>query len=136
MPKVSMSTDLKVAADQVWSLVGRFNALPDWHPGIEKSVLEKAGQQRRLSLAGGGTIVETLEHVDEHNRTYSYAIVDSPFPVSNYKATITVTDSDDGCTVHWSSEFAAKGGAEGEMTKMVADIYQQGLDNLRKMFGG
>ena len=136
MPTVSMSTHLPIAAAKAWGLVGGFNALPDWHPGFEKSVLEKAGQQRRLSLAGGGTIVERLEHVDEHNRTYSYALVDSPFPVNSYKSTITVTDGKDKCTVHWSGEFTTDGPADGDITKMLTDIYQQGFDNLRKMFGG
>ena len=37
MTKVSMSTKLNASADQVWSLIGGFNALPDWLPPIEKS---------------------------------------------------------------------------------------------------
>ena len=66
-----MSTDLNVSADKVWKLTGGFNALPDWHPAMEKSELEEEGQQRRLSLVGGGTIIERLENVDEDSRTYS-----------------------------------------------------------------
>ena len=72
-----MSTDLNVSADKVWKLTGGFNALPDWHPAMEKSELEEEGQQRRLSLVGGGTIIERLENVDEDSRTYSYTIADS-----------------------------------------------------------
>ena len=40
MPKISMKQDLNVAADQVWNLIGHFNALPDWHPGVEASELK------------------------------------------------------------------------------------------------
>ena len=90
MTKVSMSTDLNVSADKVWKLIGGFNALPDWHPAVEKSELEEEGQQRRLSLVGGGTIIERLENVDENSRTYSYTIADSPLPLTNYKSTIKV----------------------------------------------
>lgn len=69
MPKISLNTDLNVSADEVWKLIGGFNALPDWHPAVEKSELEAEGQQRRLSIAGGGTIIEKLEKVDDNSRT-------------------------------------------------------------------
>ena len=51
MTKISMTTDLDVSADEVWKLIGGFNALPDWHPEVEKSELEEEGQVRKLSLA-------------------------------------------------------------------------------------
>ncbi len=71
MPKVTMSEKLNVSADQVWQLIGHFNALPDWHPGVEKSELSKKGQARRLKLVGGGAIVEKLEEMDDTSRTYT-----------------------------------------------------------------
>ena len=136
MTKVSMSTDLNVSADKVWKLIGGFNALPDWHPAVEKSELEEEGQQRRLSLVGGGTIIERLENVDEDSRTYSYTIADSPLPLTNYKSTIKVTGEGENCTVEWSSDFAVAGTSEGEGMEAVRGIYQAGFDNLQKMFGG
>lgn len=136
MAKVSMSTDLNVSADLVWKLIGGFNALPDWHPAVEKSELTEAGQTRTLSIAGGGKIVEKLEEVDESARTYSYSIVDSPLPVSNYTATIKVTGEGDKSTIEWSSEFEPAGVPDNEAMKAIQDIYQTGFDNLQKMFSG
>lgn len=109
MSKVSMSTKLDVSADQAWQMIGGFNALPDWHPAVEKSELTEEGQVRTLSLAGGGSIVEKLEKVDDNARTYTYSIIDSPLPLSNYTSTITVRDTDDGTVVDWSSEFDRSG---------------------------
>lgn len=135
MAKVDMKTNLNVTADEVWKLIGGFNALPDWHPAIEKSELEEEGSMRRLSLAGGGTIMEKLEKLDDNERVYSYSIIDSPLPVSNYKATLRVKEDDEGkTTVEWSSEFEAKGAAENEAMDVIAGIYQAGFDNLKKMF--
>jgi carbon monoxide dehydrogenase subunit G len=136
MAKVSMSTDLKVAPDKVWDLIGGFNALPDWHPGVEKSELEEAGQTRRLSLAGGGTIVEKLESSDDGSRTYSYSIVAGPLPVANYVATIRVSGEGEDCTVEWSGQFEAAGAPENDAIEAISGVYQAGLDNLKKMFGG
>ena len=136
MAKVSMSTPLNVTADQVWQLIGGFNALPDWHPAVEKSELAEAGQVRTLQLAGGGTIVERLESVDDKERIYSYSIESAPLPVAGYKATIRVRDVDGKATVEWSSEFTPSGASENDAVAAIQGIYQAGFDNLRKMFGG
>ena len=136
MVKVTMSTDLKVSADKLWGLIGGFNTLPDWHPAIEKSVLEEEGQVRRLSLAGGGTVIERLESTDDGARTYSYTIVDSPLPVANYRAVIKVTGEGDDCTVEWSGEFEPAGAPEGDAVDVIRGVYEAGFDNLKKMFGG
>ncbi len=135
MSNVSMKTHLPVSASQVWQIIGGFNALPDWHPDVEKSELEEEGQVRKLSLAGGGTIIERLEKIDDDARTYSYTITDSPLPLANYVATIKVTGEGEGCKVEWSSEFEPVGG-ESEAVDIVQDIYKTGLDNLKKMFSG
>lgn len=136
MAKVSMSTNLNVSADEVWKMIGGFNALPDWHPAIERSELTQEGQTRTLSLAGGGTIVEKLEKVDDGARTYSYSIIDSPLPVANYTATITVSGEGDNSTIEWSSEFNADGASEQDAMSVIQDIYQAGFDNLKKIYGG
>jgi len=136
MTKISMNTDLKVSADEAWKLIGGFNTLPDWHPAVEKSELEEEGQQRRLSLAGGGTIIERLEKVDDGSRTYTYSITDSPLPVANYTGVLKVSGEGDNCTIEWSSEFDPMGASEGDAMAAVRGIYQAGFDNLQKMFGG
>lgn len=140
MTTVNMSTEVNVPADKLWEFIGGFNALPDWHPAVEKSELTGKGKgaTRKLSLAGGGTIIERLEEVNDKERVYTYTIMDSPLPVSNYVATIRVRDEGDGSKsiVEWSSEFKPAGASEQDAMKVVQGIYQAGFDNLRKMFGG
>ena len=138
MAKVSSSTDLPVPAKTVWAVIGNFNALPDWHPAVEKSELKKENGStvRKLSLVGGGSIEEKLEQVDDKERRYTYSILSGPLPVSNYTATLKVRDSDKGCSVEWSSEFEAKGAPEGDAVAAISGIYEAGFENLKKMFGG
>jgi hypothetical protein len=137
MPKVSMEDKLAIPLEEVWKLIGGFNALPDWHPAVAKSTLEEGGRVRRLDLVGGGSIVERLESFDENEKTYSYSIVAGPLPVANYKATIKVRKDPEGkgSIVQWSSEFAAAGAPENDAVEVVKGIYKTGLDNLAKMFG-
>jgi hypothetical protein len=140
MAKVSMSVNLPASADKVWDLIGGFNALPDWHPAVEKSEVEGdgTGSVRTLHLAGGGTITERLVQLDDAGRVYSYSILSSPLPVANYTGTIRLKESADGsgCALEWESDFEAAGAPEGDAVQVIQGIYQAGFDNLKKMFGG
>lgn len=137
MSKVEMSAELAVPPQQLWQTIGGFNALADWHPAVESSELEEGGKVRRLKLAGGGEIVERLIESDDNERLYSYEIIDAPLPVQNYRATIRVRDAGDGrhSIVEWRGEFLPRG-PEADAVAVVQGIYQAGLDNLKKMFGG
>jgi hypothetical protein len=139
MAKVEMSTTLPVPARTVWDVIGGFNSLARWHPAVAKSEESKEGTAtvRRLSLHGGGTIVERLEGQDDRARTYTYSILTSPLPVTGYTASLRVEESKDGksCTVGWSSAFEPSGTSEPEAVKAIRGIYEAGFDSLRKMFG-
>ena len=120
MTKVSMSVNLHESAEKVWDLIGGFNALPDWHPAVEKSEIkgEGKGSVRTLHLLGGGTIEERLEQMDEEGRVYSYSILSGPLPVANYKSTIRLHPAEGGmCKVEWESDFEAAGVPENDAVK-------------------
>lgn len=137
MAKVSMQSEVNMSPDELWQMIGKFNALPDWHPAVSSSRLEDGGKLRRLSLFGGGEIVERLEKIDDGDRLYRYSIVSGPLPVANYTATLRVKDDGKGKSViEWSSEFDPKGATETDAMSAVQNVYQMGMENLRKMFGG
>lgn len=139
MATVNLSTTLPVPARTVWEAIGGFNSLAQWHPAVAKSEEAKEGAAtvRRLTLHGGGSIVERLEGKDDQRRTYSYSIVQGPLPVTAYKATLHVEENKDGksCQVEWSSSFEPAGASEPEAVKVIRGIYEAGFDNLRRMFG-
>jgi hypothetical protein len=126
MSEVTRSVALAASATDVWSLIGGFNDLPDWHPGAAGSTLEEVGGETRrvIALKGGGAITERLITHDDATMSCTYAIVDSPLPVTGYQATLSVRAAGSGCEVP-----AAK--AE----EIVAGIYDAGLGALKKRFG-
>lgn len=138
MTKVSVTTQVDIAPEKIWDLIGQFNSLPDWHPAFERSELEQGGTVRRLTLAGGGTIVERLERIDDNEHVYRYSILESPLPFTNYVGEIRVKPDKEGggCTVEWSSQFDPKGAPVKDVTDMIQGFYQAGFDNLKKLFGG
>ena len=137
MTAVKVSQNLPVPAQAVWSVIGGFNSLPEWHPAVEKSETESEGgaKTRTLTLAGGGKIVEKLESANEKDRSYSYSILSGPLPVADYTATIRVLDAGSGCTIEWSSDFTPSGAPESEAAAAIRGVYEAGFENLKKMFG-
>ncbi|MFO1074025.1 MAG: SRPBCC family protein [Geminicoccaceae bacterium] len=138
MPKVTMSTPVAMNADALWDAIGRFAAIGDWHPMIEKvdAEGEQKGSVRTLQLIGGAKLVERLEEISPTERLYRYSITESPLPISNYFSEIRVKDNGDGSsTVEWSSDFAVKGSNETDVVKTIQEVYQAGLDNLTKLYG-
>ena len=137
MPEVRRSVRLPASAARVWATIGGFNALPEWHPAVERSELSDGGRTRTLYLAGGGRIVEGLDEHDAAARRYRYRFIESPLPIENYRSSLSVRDEgDDGCTVEWHGEFASDDAVRTQMEEAVASIYDTGLENLRRLFGG
>jgi hypothetical protein len=137
MAKVDMSVSLGAPARTVWDVIGGFNALAQWHPAVAKSeeVQEGGRKLRRLSLQGGGEIVEALESHDDGSRSYSYTIVSGPLPVANYRSELKIReDGAQRCTVEWGSSFEPKG-AETQAVEAIRGVYQAGFDALKKRFG-
>ena len=136
MAKVSVSTRISAPADEVWRLVGGWNALPDWHPAVQKSEIEQGGHLRRLRLADGTEITERLEKLDSGERTYTYSITACALPLTNYRSTITVDAEGAASTVEWSTNFEPLGAPEADVVKSLSDFYQAGFDNLKKLLTG
>lgn len=63
MATASSVIEIPVSADQVWQLVGGFNALPDWLPLIVKSEASEGGRLRHLENADSGVVVLSLIHI-------------------------------------------------------------------------
>jgi hypothetical protein len=128
---------LAASADEVWRLIGGYNALSEWHPAVERSVLEEGGRMRRLSLRGGGGLLERLQAFSERERNYAYTIEEGVLPVASYRSTVSVRDRGTarGCEVCWSGEFTPSGASEAEAVGTIRGVYRAGLDALAKRFG-
>src|SRR5689334_15064475 len=131
MAQASASIDIPVSPDRVWQLIGGFDTLPDWLPYIPKSELTEGGRVRRLTNPNGDTIIERLVAFDDAARSYSYTIVQGPFPITGYLATLRVKETEDGSSrVEWFGRFIPKGVSEQEASRLFQCIYADGLKAL------
>ncbi|WP_046471355.1 SRPBCC family protein [Allosalinactinospora lopnorensis] len=136
MATTTATIDIPVSAHRVWQLMGGFGSLPDWLPYIPASTLSDGGRVRSLTNEEGGVIVERLEKFDNDGRTYSYSILQAPFPVTGYRSTLTVHEVSDGQSrVEWSGTFTPAGASEEEAVTLFHGIYTEGLAALEKTLG-
>lgn len=112
------TTEVAIArsADDVWALVGRFEGLDEWMPGIEACEME--GDVRKLQTMGM-EIHEQLQDRDDAARRISYSIVKSPMPLEHHLATLTVTPDGDGARLEWAYEVRPD-----EMAAAFGPVYE------------
>ncbi|MFE7425391.1 MULTISPECIES: SRPBCC family protein [unclassified Streptomyces] len=133
MASTSVSRIVPASPDKVWSLIGGFDALPDWLPYIPESTPLEGGRVRRLKNPNGEVIIERLVDFNDAERHYSYAILQAPFPVNGYVSTIrvhTVPGRDDIAEVQWSGRFNPDNATDDEVVDLFTGIYRDGLDAL------
>lgn len=132
---VEKQIEVKGSAEKVWKAIGPFCSIQDWHPAIAKCT-EKDGV-RTLDVKGGGQFVEKQTKNDPSGMEYTYEILKSPLPITDYKSTLKVVKvSDDVSKIEWSSTYTPDKGKDAAAEQAIAGVYQGGLDNIQKMMGG
>jgi hypothetical protein len=136
MTSADASVDLNQTPSAVWELIGGFGSLPDWSPGVLSSELTHGGRVRHLRLHGGALIVERLLAYDEAEMTYTYTIVESPLPVTDYVSKLRVKSGPNGARVEWSGTFTPHNVTADQATAVVQKIYDDGLAALAAHYAG
>jgi hypothetical protein len=146
MARAHASSVINAPIEQVWVRIRDFNGLPNWHPGVAKSVIEggtpsdQVGSVRVLTLQNGAAIRERLLEMSDLGHHYSYAILESPLPVANYRATLRLRRVSDGnrTFAEWSASFDANPPEkQAETEDFISNaVFQGGFDALNKHFGG
>ncbi|MEO1200605.1 MAG: SRPBCC family protein [Pseudomonadota bacterium] len=141
MARVYTSSVIDVSATRVWERVRDFNGLPRWHPAIRDSRIEngepadKVGCIRDFHLQNGDRIRERLLGLSDYDMFCTYAILESPMPLTEYIATLRLTPITDGdrCFAEWTAEFeCADADEEGLVTNIGDNVFQAGFSALKR----
>ena len=145
--KVTESVVLDRTPEQLWALVGNFQA-QGWDPDVAAVAGTGANQVdkavRTIKLADGAVFVESLYRFDPTAMTYSYHIdkidVDR-LPVQNVSATLEVVPEAGGTKskLVWRGAFyrylkpgePAPDVADAAAAKAVSTYFRSGLDGLK-----
>lgn len=144
MARVFVSSVIDAPAVKVWERVRDFNGLPRWHPRIRDSRIEngepsdKIGCVRDFHLQNGDRIREKLLGLSDHDMFCTYAILDSPMPLSNYVANLRLTPVTDGerTFAEWTAEFDCESDVAADLVAGIGtNVFQGGFDALKRHFG-
>jgi hypothetical protein len=138
VPKIFYSSIIPSSIDRVWAVIRDFNKFPSWHPGVCDSSIEDGrpsdaiGCVRSLYLKSGGHFRERLLALSDREYSFTFAILESPLPMTDYVSSIQlrpVTDTDQ-TYAQWTCEFNCAPDVESELMKTVLSVYQSGFDSL------
>ncbi|MBL8581928.1 MAG: SRPBCC family protein [Rhizobiaceae bacterium] len=144
MTKVYVSTVIPAPAAEVWKIVRNFNGLPSWTPFVAESRIEhnappdQIGCIRNFSLRNGGRIRERLLALSDYDMSCTYAILESPMPLTDYIATLSLTPVTDGNATfaEWQAEFDCAPEREAALVRDIGTgVFQAGLTALKQRFG-
>jgi uncharacterized protein YndB with AHSA1/START domain len=146
MARVYVSSVIDAPAARVWERVRDFNAMPRWHPRIRESRIEngepsdRIGCIRDFRLQNGDRIREKLLGLSDYDMFCTYAILESPMPLTDYVATLRLMPITDGnrTFAEWSASFGANPAEkQAETEDFISNgVFQGGFDALNKHFRG
>jgi hypothetical protein len=134
---LSRSVEVDAPPSAVWSVIGPFCSIKDWHPAIGTCSEEGANPptRRLVTKDGKTTFVEPQMARSDVDRFYSYTFESSPFPVTHYMGTIwVVSAANGGSTVFWTGTYTPEPGKEKEAHAAFAGVYEAGLAALKTRF--
>lgn len=135
----SLTRTMDVAATPsiVWSTIGPFCAIKDWHPAIGVCVTDGKTPPTRTLITKDGKVsfVETEMARDDAKHLYSYNFVTSPLPATKYLATIrVVAKGASASTVIWHGDYTAEPGKDKDVEVALINVYESGLGELKAKF--
>ena len=144
MPRSYASTVVASDPDTVWGYLRDFNGAPDFVEAIASSEIldgraaDQVGARRKLVLGDGSPVLEELVTLSDPERSYTYHLLEGPFPFTGYSSTLRVTPvSMDGASfVEWFSSYDCEAADAQAMDDLLAgSLYASGLTALKARFG-
>lgn len=143
MVNVFTSSVIDAPIEEVWKTVRGFNQLPNWHPDIARSEIEKGlpedtvGCIRNFYLNDGQNVRETLLSLSDQNYSFSYDMLETGMGMYGYISRFQLLPITDGRATYasWEASFTTDPGQEAIKEKMVGnDVFQGGFNALKKRF--
>ncbi|MFN7002074.1 MAG: SRPBCC family protein [Roseinatronobacter sp.] len=144
MARVYVSSVIDAPTAKVWEKIRDFNGLPRWHPRIRESRIEngepsdRVGCVRDFNLQNGDRIREKLLGLSDYDYFCTYAILESPMPLTGYIATLRLTPVTDGdrTFAEWTAEFDCDPSEEEGLVNGIGEnVFQAGFNALKRQMG-
>jgi hypothetical protein len=110
METVNVREELNAPVEKAWVLIRDFGDISAWAKGrIVRLEGTGVGMVRHIDGASG-RVVERCEAHSDAEHSFSYRLLQSPWPVSDYQGCVRLTDNGpNSCVIVWSATFEAHG---------------------------
>lgn len=136
--RVSLNRRIDLPANQVWAKIRNFETAADLVPALIDRVAVEGGDVPTgwvIYLKNGATVTEAVTDFDDHDRSMTYRMTDTPMPLRDYLATISVTPLGSGSSlVTFKTDFAAEMGPRKELAGNFRNFQKTYLGNIDKLF--
>ncbi|MFE1949325.1 SRPBCC family protein [Streptomyces sp. NPDC059524] len=137
---LTRSVVLPAAPADVWSAIGDFHGLGDWHPYVPPSTTDAEDDGIRVFTVEGKVVAreKLLAPVlgAEDHAAYTYTVLDPMLPIADYVATLAVRPHAEGSEVVWSARYESTEEAAAQVEAVFGDgTYGTGLAALQAKFG-
>lgn len=134
---LSRTVEVDGTPAQIWSQIGAFCSIRDWHPAIGSCTEDgKTPPTRTLVTKDGkATFVELQTAASQEKHLYGYTFVSSPLPVTHYKSILKVSAKGRGRSqITWSGDYTPDAGKEKDADAALSGIYESGLEAVKAKF--
>ena len=141
--------EINATPDKVWSVIGDFCSIKDWHPTVTDCSSDKGNEPdsvRVITLEDGEQITEILaRHEPDKFMIQHYMEAGQElksYPITTHGLTITISDNGKGgSTVKWKGAFYRfyQGPnpppelSDVTATEKLTVFYRTGLENIKKL---
>lgn len=85
----------------VWQIIGDPGRI-DWVAGVASCDYD--GKVRRFKMEGAGALAEEIFELNDAAHTIVYGVVESTPPLAKHRASMTLSESSQGCLLTWRTE--------------------------------
>ncbi len=115
-------------ADEVWKVVGNFQGIKDWFPGLQ-DVKADGDDVRVIAMGPGVEVRETLLSRDDANRRLTYKVESALFTANKYETTLSVTPTDGGCVAALDAVLDPD-----DMAALIGPVYENAVQGIATRF--
>ena len=134
MATAAVRDELTAPIERVWGCLADFGDVSAWAPGPVRVTVEGDGVGAVRTVDGNDApaIRERLVAYDPVGHMFSYEMLDSPFPFTDYVATVRIASVGASRTaIEWSSSFEPRGVSAEEAAQTIESIYKVFIERLK-----
>ncbi|PCH85079.1 MAG: hypothetical protein COB26_05435 [Piscirickettsiaceae bacterium] len=130
---VSVELSLPHSLETIWALVGPFETMQTWFPGIIDIRIEGTGigTIRHLTMSDGAIFSDQL--TQQSNHQYSYTIVAGEVPFENYLGTVSVIGDNGSSLLKYHATIDVSEENHEPSVAFLSELYTNAFGNVKGM---